>query len=63
MTTHRRVLEQFLGRMWRLVIRALNRYRPGGGREEEDQLWAMRRWAEKGVRRRYEDKQDGIKRR
>ena len=43
-------------------LQALNTFWEGGKREEEE-LWTRKRWAEKGVRKRYGDKIDGVKRR
>ena len=42
-TTHRRVLDRLMGWMEGLGVRAMNTYRAGGGKDEDDKLWTRRR--------------------
>ena len=62
-TTHRGILNKLVEWMGAHNLRALNTYGQAGETTTDEQLWTRRLWEKKGVRKRYEEKQDNVKRR
>ena len=62
-TTHKEILNKMMDWVDSHQLQALNTFWKEGGEREDEDLWTRRRWEEKGVRKRYVDRMDGIKRR
>ena len=56
-TTHKGILDKLVEWMGAHGLKALNTYERDGVTATNEQLWTRRLWGEKGVRKRYEEKQ------